>query len=168
LDNNPAVRSGVIACDTYINNQRQIVTLRDNGTEITVLGPGSGPSWHPAENKLVFVKDGGIWEMDTETTQQTQLHAVSDKERAEGIWAGAPAYTGDGKHIIFLKRVKLESGGFRRRLFAMDIDGNNLTELTGGNSDIWAPVAGVGNQIFFLSNAGEGKTEIWSALITLE
>ncbi|MDR2095470.1 MAG: hypothetical protein LBP76_08120 [Treponema sp.] len=166
-DNNPSVREDIIACDTYINNQRQIVTLRDNGTEITVLGPGSQPSWHPVENKLVFVKEDGIWEMDTETTQQTQLYAVSDKDRRDGIWCGAPSYTGDGKHIVFVKTVKVESSLWRH-LFAMDIEGNNLTELTGGNTDIWAPVAGPGNQIFFISNAGEGKTEIWSALVTLE
>jgi TolB protein len=166
-DNHPSVRDGIIACDTWISSQRQIVTLRDNGTEITILGPGSEPSWHPTENKLLFVKDAGIWEMDTETTQQTQLHAVSNQERSDGIWAGRASYTGDGKHIVFVKNVKVGSR-LRRHLFAMDTEGNNVTELTSGNTDIWAPAAGAGNQIFFISNAGGGKTEIWSALVTLE
>ncbi|MDR1625050.1 MAG: hypothetical protein LBT33_00800 [Spirochaetia bacterium] len=165
-DDSPSVREGIIACDTYIDGKRQIVTLRDNGTEITILGPGAKPSWHPTENKVVFVRDSSIWEMDIETTQQTQLHAVSEKEQADGIWAGKPAYTGDGKHVVFLKTVKVGSR-LRWHLFAMDMDGNNVTELTAGNTDIWSPAAGAGNQIFFISNAG-GKTEIWSALVTLE
>jgi hypothetical protein len=165
-DNNPSVRDGIIACDSYINGARHIVTLRDNGSELTILGRGSRPSWHPTENKLVYDRDDSIWEMDTETTQETQLYAVSDKDRKDGIWAAKPVYLGDGKHIIFVKNVKV---GYRyeRHLFGMDTEGNNLTELAGG-ADIWAPACGAGNEIFFMSKAGGAKPEIWSALVTLE
>jgi TolB protein len=52
-------------------------------------------------------------------------------------------------------------------LFRIDADGNNLAELTGGGVDAISPAYGAGNQIFFISNAGE-KYEIWSALITME
>lgn len=165
-DNHPSIRESMIACDTYINNQRQIVTLRDNGTGLTIRGPGSQPSWHPTENKLLFVRDESIWEMDTETTRQTRLHAVSDNERTEGMWAGSPSYTGDGNYIVFVKRVKA-GFGLRLHLFVMDCEGNNLVELTTGNIDTWMPTVGAGNRIFFLSNAG-GKIEIWSAFVTLD
>ena len=165
-DNNPSVRNGIIACDAYINGSRQIVTLRDNCTELTVLGSGTQPSWHPTENKLVFVRDSGICEMDIETTQVTQLHAVTPSEAKSGVWCGKPSYTGDGNHIVFVKNVPVGSSLWRH-LYAMDTEGNNITELTGGQVDIWSPACGAGNEVFFISNAGN-KTEIWSALVTLE
>jgi TolB protein len=165
-DNHPSVRNGIIACDTYINGERQIVTLRDNGTEITVLGPGSYPSWHPTENKLVFIRDTGVWEMDTETTQQTQLYARSEKDTKDKVNVTSPVYSGDGKYIVFVKSVKI-GPSYYWHLFRIDADGNNLTELTQGSISTFSPAYGAGNQIFFIANAG-GKYEIWSALISEE
>ena len=165
-DNNPSVRGDIIACDVYINGQRQIVTLRDNGTELTVLGRGSQPSWHPTENKLVFTRDNGIWEMDIETTQVTALHTISPAEARAGVYAGKPSYTSDGRHIVFVKNVPVEKNNWRH-LYAMSSTGTNVTELTGGRVNIWSPAVGAGNEIFFISNAG-GKTEIWSALVSLD
>jgi len=165
-DNNPSVRNDIIVCDVFINGNRQIVTLRDNGSELTVLGIGRQPSWHPTENKLVFVRDGGIWEMDIETTQVTQLHSISPAEANIGVWCGRPSYTRDGKFIVFVKNIRLGNTNWQH-LYAMDAEGNSLTELTGGKVDIWSPACGAGNEIFFISNAGN-KTEIWSALLVME
>ena len=165
-DNNPSVRGDIIACDVYINGQRQIVTLRDNGSELTVLGRGTKPSWHPIENKLVFVRDSGIWEMDVETTQVTQIHEISANDKKAGIFCYSPSYTGDGRHIVFIKNMPVGSSMWQH-LYAMDSEGNNITELTGGKVDIWSPACGAGNEVFFISNAGN-KTEIWAALVALE
>jgi TolB protein len=168
LDNHPNIKKGIIVCDTWINGTQQIVTLRDNGTEITVLGPGEFPYWHPSKQKLVFIKDGGIWEMDVATTQQTQLHEIPEKEKRSGSMCSMPVYSRDGEFILFQKLVK--TGGSGRHywhLFRMDRNGTNVSQLTSGKVDVYSPAYGVGEKIYFISNAG-GKTEIWSAEITLE
>jgi TolB protein len=167
-DNHPNIKDGIIVCDTWINGARQIVSLRDNGTEITVLGPGEYPYWHPSEPKVVFIKDGGIWEMDTETTQQTQLYEIPAKDKKAGVRSSAPVYSRDGKFILFQKLVKVGSGGLLYwHLFRMDRDGANVSQLTDGRVDVYSPAYGAADQIFFISNAS-GKTEIWSAQIILQ
>ncbi|MDR2541959.1 MAG: hypothetical protein LBC80_00690 [Treponema sp.] len=164
-DNNPSIRNDIIALDAFINNQRQIVTVRDNGSELTVLGRGMQPSWHPTENKLVFIRDGGIWEMNTENAQVTQLLAVSTDDQRNGLVCRRPSYSRDGNWIIFTRWVRVGNRTFQH-LFVMDAEGNRRTELAGGNVNIWSPAWGAGNEVFFISNAGN-RDEIWSALVTM-
>jgi hypothetical protein len=191
-DSYPSIRNGTIVCQTTIGNQERIVILREDGGTLQRnsrrndggmesgdayqinLGPGLQPSWHPSEDKIVFVMDGSIMEMNIYDTQQTQLYGVSSKEKQEGVTCVLPFYTGDGNHILFLKRAKVSSYKinkkeipiFRWHLYMMDTDGSNVTELTSGNLDILHYGISKDNKIFFVSNAG-GKTEIWSANIAM-
>jgi Tol biopolymer transport system component len=49
-DSRPSIKGRVIICETGVNGTRHIVRLNDDGTEITILGEGNSPSWHPSKN----------------------------------------------------------------------------------------------------------------------
>jgi Tol biopolymer transport system component len=79
FDSHPSVRGEIILCDTEVNGKRQIVSMKDNGTEVTILGEGHSPSWHPNpfEAKFIFIRNGDIYEMDLASIQVTQIYSDS-------------------------------------------------------------------------------------------
>ena len=99
-DSSPTIRNGVVLLHTTMGGRHQIVSMRENGTEITFLGEGRNPSWHPTEPRFVFVRDGhnrsSVFEMDLDGLQATQLF-----DPGEGSFAGNPQYAGGGEFIIF-------------------------------------------------------------------
>jgi Tol biopolymer transport system component len=167
-DDHPTIQGDTIALDTYIdiNRGRQIVTLKDNGTEITILGPGECPSWHPTEPKIAFQKEDGIWEMDTTTAQQSQIYTVSKDDKEQGITCYYPHYTTDGKHILFIKKAKI--GNFLYwHLFRVRTEDGVTSQLTEGRVNVVSIALAADNKIFFIANAS-GKYEIWSATVATE
>ncbi|MDR1443876.1 MAG: hypothetical protein LBI94_03245 [Treponema sp.] len=186
-DNRPSIKGRVIICETGVNGKRHIVRLNDDGTEVTILGEGNSPSWHPTKNKFVFIRDGSICEMDLENNQVTQIYsATTDKNRNVVEFCSQPSYSQDGEYILFAKgastfitattrtflsslksiftKHKMETE--RQHVFFMEESGANLTQLTSGNVDVFSPSWGVGNEIFFIANV-QNATEIWKARLML-
>jgi TolB protein len=182
-DARPAIRNGIILCDTEMNGKRQIVSLKEDGTEVTILGEGYYPSWHPFESKFVFIRNGNIYEMDLETAQVTQIY--SDNQYA----CVMPSYSPSGDLILFQKGAvqkvvgtqEESKGGFlaflrpkkknkvvgeegRWHLFTIKTNGTNLSQLTSGNVDVYSPCWSKENEIYFISNSN-GSTEIWKARV---
>jgi TolB protein len=172
-DTRPDLRENVLLCDTVINGRRQVVSLLDNGTEVTVLGEGHSPSWHPDEPRCVFIRNDGVFEMNLLTNQATQIYADTDS------WCRLPSYSPDGRYILFQKetpvsitalsstsRIGQNRELIRWHLFAIKTDGTSLSQITSGNVDVYSPSWGGAKIIYFISNAG-GKTEIWRAQLNL-
>jgi TolB protein len=171
-DSRPDILKHEILCDTTINGRQQIVSLHDNGTEVTVLGEGHSPTWHSTGKKFVFIRNDSVYEMDLVTNQATQIYAEPD------MACRNPSYSQDGQHILFQKEANVsvtvnDSSGkstrydtIRWHLYTVKTDGTNLSQLTNGNVDVFSPSWGPGNTIYFISNAG-GFTEIWKAVENL-
>jgi TolB protein len=115
-DANPSVKGDKILCDTIVEGKRQLVSMKSNGTEITILGEGQQPSWHPNGKKFVFVKRSlerrgmvdfypcSVYEMDIATNQVTQIYtALVDEKRGFAEICSHPSYSRDGKYILFAK-----------------------------------------------------------------
>jgi Tol biopolymer transport system component len=84
FDRRPSIKGHDILCETSINEVSHIVRLKDDGSEVTILGEGNSPSWHPKENKSVFIKDGSVSEMTLQNNQVTQIYsAMTDKNRRQ-------------------------------------------------------------------------------------
>jgi len=187
-DTRPSIKGRDILCETGINGVRHIVRMKDDGSEVTILGEGNSPSWHPRENKFVFIKDGSICEMNLANNQVTQLYsAATDKNRNIIEFCNQPSYSKDGKYILFAKgantfitattrtswgglktmlsKRKIE-GPDRNHLFLISADGTGLTQLTSGNVEVFAPSWGINNEIFFVANV-QNATEIWKARLLL-
>ncbi|MDR2193218.1 MAG: DUF5050 domain-containing protein [Treponema sp.] len=115
-DANPSVKGDRILCDTLVGGRRQLVSMKTNGTEITILGEGEQPSWHPQVDKFVFVRRSeeqrgnttfypySVYEMDIATNQVTQIYAAAiDNERGFAEVCSRPSYSPDGNYILFSK-----------------------------------------------------------------
>ncbi|MDR3343323.1 MAG: hypothetical protein LBT14_11170 [Treponema sp.] len=115
-DRNPSIRKNMILCDTLVGSERQLVSLKDNGNEITILGKGEEPSWHPDGAKFVFIRreeerrdtsiyrPGSVYEMDIKTNQVTQIYAaIIDEQRNFAEVCSRPSYSSDGRYILFAK-----------------------------------------------------------------
>ncbi|MDR1149497.1 MAG: hypothetical protein LBK66_12795 [Spirochaetaceae bacterium] len=186
-DSRPSIKGHDILCETGINGVRHLVRLKDDGSEVTILGEGNSPSWHPTENKFVFIKDGSVCEMNLANNQMTQIYsAATDKNRNIIESCLQPSYSRDGKYILFAKgantfitattktflssiksmftkrRVETE----RQHLFLMNANGTGLTQLTSGNVDVFSPSWGIDNEIFFVANV-QNATEIWKARLSV-
>jgi TolB protein len=169
-DVRPSVRDNLIICDTEINKKKQIVRITDNGADVTILGEGESPIWHPKDpQKFLFIKNDSIHEMDLVTYQPTKLFGETNFRCAN------PRYSSDGSCILFQKEcliriVDSKSGKAREtkrwHIFVVKVDGTDLVQITDGNTDVFSPVWGKDNTIFFVSNAN-GSTEIWTAKMNL-
>ncbi|MDR1972099.1 MAG: hypothetical protein LBQ46_09270 [Treponema sp.] len=179
-DYGPVVRDGVVLGYTLVQttpvSRYQLISMRDNGTEITTLGDGRNPSWHPTEAKFVYTRDGDLYEMDFATTQETMLFADS-----EGYNVVYPSYSADGNYIVFQKGAEaktsgtLVSGRSRRavvsksskwQIFSIKVDGTELTTLTTNNVNAFSPSLSIDGYLYFISDAS-GKTEIYRARVNL-
>jgi Tol biopolymer transport system component len=189
-DYGPVVRNGVVLGYTLVQTtpeqRHQLVSIRDNGTEITILGDGRDPSWHPTEAKFLYTRDGDLYEMDFATTQETMLFADKDYNIAY------PRYSANGRYILFQKGVEAKttgttvsgrsrraSSGFLGRFFAnskvvskdskwqifsIKADGTELTPLTTNNVNAFSPSLSIDGYLYFVSDA-TGKTEIYRARV---
>jgi TolB protein len=170
-DNNPTTRNGVILFDTTVRGQSQLVSMTESGTEITILGEGATPSWHPTEDRFVFIRNKAIYEMDMESTQVTQLYSET------GMECYQPSYSGDGQYILFVKSAEEKVSGLlnkvtkiftterRWQLFTMKANGTNLSQLTSGNVSAISPTWDKNNNVYFISDA-TGKPEVYRARTT--
>lgn len=174
-DGEPDIKNNVILCHTKINGKWQIVTLNYDGTEITLVCEGYSPKWHPTENKFVFIRDGGIFEMDLDLNQATEIYKDAD------FPCYKPSYSKDGKYILFEQLTPVNAKGTMTssltkrivsiansrtnfHLYLISSDGMNKTQLTSGSVDAYSPVWGADNTIFFIS-AANNKTDIWKAKV---
>jgi len=97
-DRFPSIKNGLIVCSSSSNGKWQLVTVKENGTEPTFLGEGWAPSWHPTQNKIVFIRNGDIYEMDMSPNNLGQVTVIySDPQFA----CFTPSYSADGKKILF-------------------------------------------------------------------
>lgn len=174
-DGEPDIKNNVILCHTKINGKWQIVTLNYDGTEITLICEGYSPKWHPTENKFVFIRGGGIFEMNLDINQATEIYKDAEFPCYQ------PSYSKDGKCILFEQLTPVNAKGTMKsslskriisiannrtnfHLYLISSDGMNKTQLTSGSVDAYSPVWGADNTIFFIS-AANNKTDIWKAKV---
>lgn len=147
--------SGKILFHTKVGEAYQIATIDPNGLGFTLLGTGFYPTPHPKNNSFLFSKWVGnyvqIFTYDIATGQQTQL--TSGNFHYE-----KPRYSPDGKWIAFQKSSRkedLKKGEVHSsHIFIMDASGNNVKQLTTGNTWNSNPEMGIDNFVYFSSNAG--------------
>jgi len=174
----PSVRGEAVLFDTLVDPNAypvpkyQIYSMRDNGTELTMLGDGRFPSWHPTQAKFVFIREGNIYEMDIASVQVTQLFSDIDYNCA------FPSYSADGQYILFQKGAekkvtgtkvgkkikKIISTQTKWQLFTIRADGTSLSPLTFGEVNAFHPSWGANNFVYFISDAS-GKTELYRARV---
>jgi TolB protein len=167
----PSVRGNLILCETEINKKKNMLRMTENGTDITIMGEGEDPHWHPRNpQKFLFARNGDIYEMDLVTYQPTKLFGEA------GFQSAFPKYSSDGNHILFQKKCLIRSidsksgkalETIRWHVFVIKVNGTDLVQLTDGDVDVFSPAWGKDNKVFFMSNANN-STEIWTANVSLK
>ena len=105
-------------------------------------------------------KSCSIWIMDIDGTNQVQ---VTDAKKG---YAYNPCWSPDGDKIVFQATKKGKSDS---DLYVIDVDGNNLTQLTINQSQDMMPYWTNDNHIYFTSDRGntKGNYQIWRFKIEL-
>ncbi len=95
------------------------------------------PSWSPDGTKIAFRRQGGIWTMNADGTDQTQLtiHGPGHAEDHD------PAWSPDGRQILFNGWI---DDAFNAGLVVINPDGSGRTPITGASGYLqpdWQPIA---------------------------
>jgi TolB protein len=142
-----------VAFRTFMNGEHQVALSGMDGSNLTILGPGNAPRWHPNGKLLVFSRNVGGYDQLFTIDVDTGAHLTQlTNEQANSRW---PCWSPDGRHIAFTsdRTGKLD-------LYALRPDGTVLTALTQGTADATTPTWGTDGYVYFSSNAA-GGWDIW-------
>ncbi len=152
----PVSLHGSIVYSRSTDGRRAIELFNLTGTKVRITTPGSdelAPAWSPDRQFLAYMRSDGAYftlhraRLDGSGQQQltTQLYPDEDctvSVRPLGFSATAPAWSPDGRHIVF-------AGGDNQQndtcIYLMQADGSTITNLTprqGSNrfsQPTWAP-----------------------------
>jgi Tol biopolymer transport system component/predicted Ser/Thr protein kinase len=100
----------------------------DNASPITSTGRSARASWS-TDGRIVYDERGGrgetnIWVMNADGSSSRQLTANL------GLWNRAPRVSADGRYVAFVSETTSP------HLWRMDIDGNNIKQLTNSPRDL--------------------------------
>ncbi|MEM1029965.1 MAG: LpqB family beta-propeller domain-containing protein, partial [Myxococcota bacterium] len=143
-----------VAFETFISGEVQVAVSGLDGSNLTILGPGSSPSWHPDNTTIVFHRSiNDHFQLFTlNATSGADLVQLTNDESNATLASFAP----DGRHVVF---VSDRSG--KDDLYAIRPDGTVLTALTQGKAAARSPSWGSDGFIYFSSDAAEGNWDIW-------
>jgi TolB protein len=126
-----------LAFSAWIAGNNEIYIVNADGSGLTNVTRSSAydgdPSWSPDGSRLVFVSDRllgeegiGVFVIDVDGSNLRSLSSV------EGRWSAGPAWSADGRQIVF-------SGAehFTSSIFVMNADGSSLARLTTAPSSSW-------------------------------
>lgn len=148
---------------TLMSRRRMICSMDLKGGNYSVIGEGSHLSLNPSNNnQIIFNMKTGkfiqVFTMDLRTGEKTQL-TTGDYNNRDG------AFSRDGKYIAFASNRENPKKQ-NKHIYVMKADGTELIQITQGETDESDPAWGLGNQLFFSSNA-EKNYNIWRMNVKL-
>ncbi len=137
-----------------------------NQTRLTTLaGHDEEPAWSPDGSKIVFSGEAGLYVMDADGGNLTQLTSGNDY---------APAWSPDGTKIAFSRNPSSSPPFGNSQIYVMDADGSNQTNISNNDSfdddPNWSPdgaklvfvstLSGDNEEIFVMNANGSGRTRL--------
>ncbi len=130
---------------------RLYLTWANDDFDVTVLGFGQDPDWHPSQDRIVFKgcddtgAHCGLWAMHIDGSGRQPLTNIPSDSR--------PRWTPDGSAVIFMSQER--DGNWE--LYRLEMAGGAVTRLTNDPAlDGLPAVSPDGQQVAFLSNRGDG------------
>ena len=141
------------SCKEQNNTWYAICVSNLDGSErrrLTKRLQASTPAWSPDGQQIAFTRnedvgefttfsDDDVFVMDADGDDAHQLTPERD-----GKHAGQPAWSPDGRQIVYIQGANVPTGQPSRpgSLFVMDANGGNVRRLTRGDADVdpaWSP-----------------------------
>ena len=123
-----------IAFSRWVKGQvASIYTIRPDGTHLKLIAAVAGaqdPQWSPDGRKIAFQANNGIYTVNADGTQVTQIAAA-------GGLAGEPAWSPDGMKLLYVKSALNAEPAETTQLWTINANGS----ATGGSIS-YPPVAG--------------------------
>lgn len=131
-----------------------LAIVSKDGSNLRIFGKGFDPSWSPNGKTLLFVRRVGahdqIFRMDPKSgTNLVQLSSMACNDRL-------PLFSPSGHYVAFISD-RIDG---KMHIYLMDINGQNVTQLTDGNFSVKSIAWGKNGFIYFSANAG-GNWDIW-------
>lgn len=138
----------------------EIYTMNPDGSNIVRLtnhdGNDGWPSWTPDGTRILFSSDRtGDWEIYSMNADGSGVRQLTDRPGTVDTY---PYVSPDGTRIAFSSQVAASNEG---EIYAMDLDGGNVTRLTSTAALNYAPSwAPDGSKIIFVSDR-DGNDNIY-------
>ena len=110
-----------------------IMLIRPNGEDETLLTRGDAPTWSPDGSRLAYVHEGDIWTIDADGSDSRMLIANGE----------SPSWSRDGGLIAFTREVPCGKPVCRERVFVVGAGGGEARGVgptfAGPRSIAWLP-----------------------------
>jgi TolB protein len=135
-----------ILFDRFVNGglTHYVGKMDADGSNVTLLHPGSNPAWGPGYTRIAFNYTSGIPGQDIWTMNADGTGAMPVTTNGQNIF---PAFSPDGSKIAF---VSTRTGS--QQIFVMNADGTNQTQLTNVAENVYPSWSPDGTKILFASN----------------
>jgi Tol biopolymer transport system component len=127
-------RNGDIALERFEAGNplgNAVLSVRANGAMEARFGDGAFPAWS-ASGRWIAFSTGGI----------TVAKATGASKREIVSSGYDPAWSEDGKSLVFVRDLEADEGAGFATLFRVNADGTKLKQLVQGRSPSWAPRGG--------------------------
>lgn len=144
--------------------KNQVWLKNINTGELKMLGEGSFPVISPDGSKIAFVK----YDLNKQKSEETgtiwvmSIYGDSPKQltNTQIGYASHPCWNSTGDKLVFhlTKKNKKDAD-----IYSIDLDGENLIQLTTNDSNDFSPYWSDDNYIYFSSDRGskKGQYQIW-------
>ncbi len=155
-----------VAFMTQVRGDWSVAVTGIDGTRLTMLGPGYYPSWTADGKRLVFARtvNGHNQLFSCDATSGAQLTQIT-VDASDNSW---PHVAPDGRYIVFASNRgwNTQPNGTAEHtfnLYAVHLDGTNLTQLTTGPGESIYPLWGKDGWVYFSADptGTGGNHDIW-------
>lgn len=141
----------LIVLQTRLQNKEYIFSINIDGSNMKKLTEGSQPNWNSDGTEVLYTRTINSYSQLMIWTYTNRTTLLTDG-KCNNLF---PSYSPDGQWISFISD---RDGGYQ--LYLMKVDGNEVTQLTRGEAEIYYCNWGADGWIYFVSDSGSSMGKV--------